>query len=110
MDLRPTNTDSRVTIVNRDLPKLNLSDYDYIVAKVEASMNAKIKPRFWLEDGTCFDIAYWKDPYEVSNVVFDLRPFFGKRLNGAAYISLRSSDGLPTYIKISEISFIKIKN
>jgi len=109
LELESTGTDSRVTIVNRDLSKLNLSNYDYITADVEGSTNSRILIRFWLNDGTCFDIAYWKDPYTTSSTSFDLKPYYGKMLRGDAYIEIISSDGLNSSIKISEISFIKNK-
>lgn len=104
------NTDNRVTIMNYDLLKFNLSSYDYITADVEGSHNSRMLIRFWLNDGTNMDIAYWTSSYLISSTPFDLKPYYGKMLRGDIYIALISSDGLKSSIKISEISFVKIKD
>ena len=110
LELKSINISHRVSIINRNLLELNLSNYDYVTAQVEGSLNARLMIRFWLTDGTLFDLSYWKDPYTISSTVFDLRPYFNKMLRGEIHIALMSSDGLNSSIKISEISFIKIKN
>lgn len=108
LELRPNITESRATIVNFDMPKLNLSDYDYIFARVDGSPNSKAFIRFWSGDGTGFDILYWGNPYIANSIVFDLHPYAGKMLRGEAYIGLKNVDGEPSSIRITGILFVKI--
>jgi len=108
LGLNPTDSNSRVTIFTRSVPKLNLSDYDYIIVRLEGNSNARILLRFFLTDGSGFDVVYWEDSSLVTTP-FDLRPFSGKMLSGDVYIGLKSSDGLPSSFNLFEISFVKIK-
>jgi len=108
LGLNPTDSNSRVVIFTCSVPKLNLSDYDYIIVKLEGSSNARILLRFFLIDGSAFDVVYWGEPSLVTTP-FDLRPFSGKMLRGDVYIGLKSSDGLSSSFNLFEISFVKIK-
>jgi hypothetical protein len=108
LELRPNATDSRATIVNFDLPKLNLLDYDYIFARVDGSPNSRVFIRFWSDDDAGLDIVYWVNPYIVNSIVFDLHSYAGKMLRGEAYIGLKNVDGKPSSIRITAIFFVKI--
>lgn len=110
LKLYAKDIESRVTIFKQNLPKLNLSNYDYIIAKIEGSANAQILIRFWLSNGTGFDLAHWDNPYTINFKPFDLHPFSNDTFRGELYISLKSSDGQDSYIRIIEISFIKVNN
>src|SRR5439155_8706550 len=107
LQLRSTGPGYRVTIFNLDLPKLNLSDYDYGLIQFTGTRNAIVLTRFFLSDGTSFDLTYWKDQYD-STLPVDLSLYFQESLRGDVYVGLRSSDGAPASISIYEVSFIKI--
>jgi hypothetical protein len=109
LSLNASDTISRVTITKADSPILNISDYDYIGVNVQGTSNARILIRFFLNDGTSFDLSYWDNAYKVMNTPFELKPYYSKILRGDIYISIKSSDGLPAFIDISEITFTKIK-
>lgn len=99
------NTNSRVTVYNLNIPKLNLSDYTYINTTVSGTGNAKILLRFFLDDGTGFDVVYWGSPATLNALKFDLSPYAGRTLN-QVYIALMSSDGAPANITITQIEFV----
>jgi hypothetical protein len=106
LDLYATNTNSKATIIQVGVPDLNLVDYSYVDVAVTGSLNAEILMRFFMTDGTSFDVTYWKDPTTLNAITFDLSAYAGKMLRGDAYIALMSSDGTTASIDITKIAFI----
>ena len=103
--LDATDTNSRVTLSNLDIPKLGLSDYTYIDVAVSGTANAKILLRFFLDDGTGFDVVWWGSPTALDATKFNLNPYAGRTLT-IAYVALMSSDGLTASIDITGIIFV----
>jgi len=106
LQLNATSVDSRVTIRHLSVPALNLSDYAYVDVECDGTDNALILLRFFLDDGSGFDVVYWKDAATLNSTIFDLGPYAGRTLRGDVYIALKSSDGLTSNIAISEIAFV----
>jgi subtilisin family serine protease len=105
LELDATNADSKVAIFNANTPKLKLSDYTYVNASVTGTQNARILLRFFLDDGSSFDVVYWTDPATLNAVKFDLSPYAGRKLTGLVYIGLMSSDGATADITMAQIAF-----
>jgi hypothetical protein len=105
LELDATNTNSRVTIFNLDIPKLSLSDYAYINTTVSGTGNARILLRFFLDDGTGFDVVWWQSAATLNAIEFDLTPYAGRTLN-QVYVALMSSDGTQANITITQIEFV----
>jgi len=106
LQLNATGVDSKVVIWHAKVPKLNMSDYEYLDVKVDGSDNARIYMCFYLDDGSVFHFAYWDDVDTVNATLFDLGPYAGRALSGYVVIGLMSSDGLTAYIDITEVSFV----
>ncbi|MEM2180846.1 MAG: glycosyltransferase family 39 protein [Nitrososphaeria archaeon] len=109
LELKTKNINSRVMIHHRNVPKLNLSNYDYIVVDAKGSSNAQVLIRFFLENGESFDFFHWEDISTLTITSFDLHPYAGRILRGDAFIGLKSTDGTPSSILIQQIVFIKVK-
>jgi hypothetical protein len=110
LTLDPIDPTSRFMIVNYNIPKLNLTDYDYVTVRVNGGTNSRVLLRLWMTDETGFDVSYWQDPYTVSSEVFKLSSYAGKTFRGETYIGLESSDGQSCSLKIQEISFVKVEH
>ena len=109
LELSANSTYSRITIFNSNASKYDLSKYDYTIVKVDGSNNSRIFLRFFLDAaGNPLDIAYWITPYTLTSVPFDLKSY-NATMRGDVYLGLKSSDGLPSSITITEISLAKIK-
>ena len=106
LELQATDTNSKVTIRHLNVPQLNLSDFDYVDVEADGSVNARILLRFFLDDGSSFNVAYWKDPDTLNATAFDLSAYSGRTLRGDVYIGLMSSDGLTSSVAITEIAFV----
>jgi hypothetical protein len=61
--------------------------------------------RFFLDDGSGFDVVYSSDPATLDAVSFDLSAYTGRTLT-IAYVELMSSDGLAASIDITQIALI----
>lgn len=109
LELDAVDTSSRVTVYTVGVPALNLGDYDHIDVAVTGTTNARILLRFFLDDGTGFDIVYWADPTTLNAIDFDLSAYAGRTLT-IAYIALMSSDSTVASIDITQIAFIATGN
>jgi uncharacterized repeat protein (TIGR02543 family) len=105
LELGATDTSSRVTIYTLIVPKSDLGGFDHIDVSVTGTSNARILLRFFLDDGSGFDVVYWSDPATLDAVNFNLKPYAGKTLT-IAYVALMSSDGLPADIDITQIALV----
>ncbi len=105
LELDAVDTGSMVVLSRLNLPKLNISNYQYVDVDVTGSSNAIIRIFFYLDDGTYFTIAMWEDPTVVNAANFDLASYAGRTLT-AAYIELMSADGTQSNITITKIAFM----
>jgi len=105
VELDAVDTSSRVTIYNLNAPKLSLSDYASVNVSVTGTANARILLRFFLDDGSSFDVVYWSDPATLDAISFDLSAYSARTLTGLVYLALMSSDGTTASIDITEIAF-----
>jgi phage-related protein len=105
LDLTASDTSGRVTIYTLGVPALDLTNYDHIDVSVTGTANARILLRFFLDDGTGFDVVYWADPATLNAISFDLTAYAGRTLT-IAYIALMSSDGSDASVDITEIVLV----
>jgi hypothetical protein len=105
LELDATSTSDKVAIFNLNTPKLKLSSYTYLNATVSGTDNAKILLRFFLDDGSSFDIVYWEDASTLNSIKFDLSPYTGRTLTGLVYVALMSADGKTADITVTQIAF-----
>jgi lysophospholipase L1-like esterase len=105
LDLDASDTSSRVTIYTVAVPTSDLGDFDHIDVAVTGTGNARILMRFFMDDGSGFDVVYWADPATLNDIEFDLGPYAGRTLT-IAYIALMSSDGQDAGIDITEIALV----
>jgi parallel beta-helix repeat protein len=99
------NTTSKVAIFNLNVPKLGLSGYTYLDATATGTGNALVTLRFFLDDGSCFDMVYWQSPTVLNAIRFDLSSYAGRTLSGLVYVGLMSADGTTANITITQIAF-----
>jgi len=105
LELEPVDFTSMVTIYTRNCPPLNLTNYSYVNITATGTNNTGLLLGFFLDDGTSFDVANWTDPATVDSLTFDLTPYAGRTLRGDAYLVIRSFNGTPASIDITEIAF-----
>ena len=106
LDLSAVDTSSRVTVKQSAGPTLSLGDYSSLDVSVTGDANARILLRFFMTDGSSFDVVYWKDAATLDALNFDLTPYAAKTLRGDVYLAVMSSDGSPAGIDITEIAFV----
>jgi hypothetical protein len=81
---------------------------------VTGTSNARILLRFFLDNGSSFDVVHshvnghpvWESPTTLNAFMFDLSPYAGRTLTGEVYVALMSSDGSPANITITQIAFV----
>jgi len=105
LQLDATSTSSRVTIHSLNVPASNLSNFNHISVSVTGTSNALIDMRFFLDNGTGFDVVWWANPTTLNTINFDLTPYAGRTLT-IAYVALMSSDGQPSNITVTAITFV----
>jgi predicted esterase len=105
LELEATSTNSKVAVYTLGVSKLSLADYGYVDVAVTGTGNAKVLLRFFLDDGSSFDITYWGSPAALNAVNFDLSSYAGRTLTGLVYVALMSSDGSTASIDITAIVF-----
>ena len=106
LELGASSLSSRVMVRILSCPKLSLSDYGFVDVAVTGSANARVMLRFFLDDGSIFDVVYSGSPSELDAVHFDLSRYAARTLAGDVYIELTSSDGNPVSIDITQIAFV----
>jgi hypothetical protein len=105
LELDAENTTSKVTIFNLNVPKLSLSSYNHVDVTVTGTANARVTLRFFLDDGSCFDVVYWQSPTILNTTKFDLSFYAGRTLSGLVYVGLMSADGATANITVTQIAF-----
>lgn len=95
--------DSALDFAAQSQDKLKSSDYTYVYVRVTGTGNARILLRFFLDDGTGFDVVSWGSPAALNATAFDLSPFAGRTLTTVC-VALMSSDGTPSNINITQIA------
>jgi len=109
LEVFPTEQElGHLTIADKKVTNVSLSDYDFLIVRVKGSKNARILVRLFLDEGG-FDYAYWKTPMECNTITFDLKNYSNRTVR-QIYISIKSCDYEPAYVKIKEITFIKVKD
>ena len=106
LELSSGAPDDQLTMINTAVPRLKLSDFDYISFDAIGSNNAEILFRLYLDDGSIIDVSYWDHPTHLG--FFDLSAYSNRSLRGDAYIGLTSSDGTPTTSVFFRIFLIKV--
>jgi hypothetical protein len=106
LELTSGASGDQLTVINTALPKLNVSDFDYIVIDATGTSNAEILFRLYLDDGSFIDAAYWDQPDQLG--FFDLMAYSNRTFRGDAFIGLASSDGAPSSSVFLKISLIRI--
>ena len=113
LQLDATDTNSKVAVYSTGASKLSLSDYASVDVAVTGSDNARVLLRFFLDDGSIFDIVrnhadghpVWESPADLDALEFNLTPYAARSLNGLVYVALMSSDGTQANINITEVIF-----
>jgi hypothetical protein len=106
LQLNATDTSSKAAIYTSGVSKLSLSSYAYVNVTITGTANARILLRFFLDNGTSFDVIYWGTPTQLNSIQFNLTPYAGRTLTGLVYIALMSSNGTQANISITQIALV----
>ena len=108
LGLLPDSDHSRMTVFAEDGPELSLRDYDLVQVRLRGTSNARLLVRFFLDDNSGLDLAYWMEPGELNVTSISLSAYSDRLLRGDIYVGLTSSDGQPASAEIIEIAFLTI--
>ena len=106
LDLDADDTSSMVTLVKWDIPKLDSSSYTYMDVTITGISNALLRIWFYLDDCSYIAFAYREDVGTVAGRLVDLTSYTGRKLSGAGFIELMSSDSLDSSVDITEIALV----
>jgi hypothetical protein len=105
LELDAEDTASRVTIYTLNVPEVNLGDYDYLDVSISGSSNARVMLRFFLDDGSGFDVVPpWSDVSTLNASTFDLSAYAGRTVS-VVYFALMSAEGTSANVDITQIAF-----
>jgi hypothetical protein len=106
IELNSAAPGNQVSLINTAIPRLNISDFDYISIDASGASNAEVLFRFYLDNSTTVDISYWDSPQQLNYTGF--KEFSSRALRSDAYIGLRSSNNSATSMILHEILIIEL--
>ena len=106
LNLTTGSSGSRIAIKNYKIPHLNLSEYNYISFKICGTNNSRVLIRFYLNNNTPLDFAYWNSPDAIDR--FDFGSYSQNSFRGDAFVSVISNNEQPAIVYLKEIAVVKL--